>query len=1008
MNESSKLTQFILRSILITRSDPRSERGYAMLIVSMLLIILLSLAAAYVTFASLATKRTDAFVDGNSAFTVAESGLNTRAQDLRQRFLDFGIPKGTVPGITTQSLPQRMSSCFSVAIPAGSRKSVQNIDNDFECRNYGFRNNNNLGGGGLVLSQRDNSSASSNFIGYTFVSPAQDYTITPPSAMLIGAGETYAGLMAQQYKYSVFSTAKKPVQNQSANYTAEEISAKSREAAGTKIDGDPALIASYNAKQTQATTNAAENSTVNTILETTFKNYAIPLFQFAAFYKRDLEINSTSNMIVNGWTHTNGNLYIQPTPQQPTDPGIDFLGKVTASGEIYNRVDASTIQRNGTARVQLSTASYYTMPAYSSSRVSPFTQAELSSSSGKVIDGVGGAVTLNPPDATFLRKRNYYDNSIGDYFGKADIRLEAVPDRLLPFNLIAIQSGANATGGACSTSPPAAGSDPAANYIDPTRQGASFKCTQLNKGQLLSVSQPVLVLTKGHAEEETRFCGLTAGIVDRTRNLIDYANVTANPTVLALSIAKQDIVLRALQTVIVGHNIPLNYSVVIKDGILPVSLQTAFRELLTSNSLNLNLSSDQIKSIATASPASIAKARKSCFLPAPIGRVVKSQAGVISDGVFDRRENRSISTIQTNIESLTVWNRDGRYVSIGGNLNTDTASTSSDRLNSATNTTTYSTNNLLFIKAAATGSVVGSFEKLGLSGGDRTEGGLIFHAIVNDDLNGDGSIDSAKDVVGDSTAKIYKQNADGSNILDSTGNSITIDYSRRYKGGAIRQSPYGFAFSGGNNLPAPLSVVSDQAIYLQGDWNNYPSAWQSSAILGDTIATLSNNCLSPGASDPGGVLTGQINCLIPTTLPGTAQRPWTRGNVQSGTGFMYRANPTTVKAAFLSLTDRSNGNLGTGRGFGTTPQIYSGGLNNYMRMVEDWSGQAFNYTGSFVSLGYPIEFSGAYQAGGLVNSYYGIPIRNFSYETNFNSFEKLPPLTPRVIYLQQEVFKRSY
>jgi hypothetical protein len=77
-------------------------------------------------------------------------------------------------------------------------------------------------------------------------------------------------------------------------------------------------------------------------------------------------------------------------------------------------------------------------------------------------------------------------------------------------------------------------------------------------------------------------------------------------------------------------------------------------------------------------------------------------------------------------------------------------------------------------------------------------------------------------------------------------------------------------------------------------------------------------------------------------------------------------------------------------------------------MLENWggaTGQFFNYSGSFVSLGTPMEYSGNYLPGG---TYYNIPRRNFNFEPRFNSFTSLPPLPPRAIYLQQDVFKRNY
>ena len=84
-----------------------------------------------------------------------------------------------------------------------------------------------------------------------------------------------------------------------------------------------------------------------------------------------------------------------------------------------------------------------------------------------------------------------------------------------------------------------------------------------------------------------------------------------------------------------------------------------------------------------------------------------------------------------------------------------------------------------------------------------------------------------------------------------------------------------------------------------------------------------------------------------------------------------------------------------------------------MRMLEKWGGGGtnlpyFNYSGSFVSLSNPLESSGVYGGGGGTNSYYQIPNRNFNFDDKFSTFTNLPPLSPRAIYLQQDVFKRNY
>jgi hypothetical protein len=934
------------------------------------------------TMTNMSKAATNAYVDGSNTFYASESGLNRRAEQLRQKFIGYSAPGGTSPGNTTSVVTAaNMSNCFALS----TTTSVSS--NDFECRNYAFQYNNSV----AVLKNSSNAASMGgsneitdknttvNYTAYTFVADKTNYSTTSnpaaPVPQRIPAGQAYAGLNAQEYRYTVYATAAKP-----------------------------------------DSINTFQASDAKTVLQMDFKSRVIPLFQFAAFYNRDLELNSTSQMIVSGWVHTNANLYIQPTPTNPANPGTDFRSNVTAAGDIYNRVDASIITRNGTARVLMTSSpdTFLNLPDYDAGRTTSVTALEMAPFGGKVLNGTGGAVTLNPPEAGFLRKRNYFNNKIGEYFGKADLRLEMVPDRLVFFNFTAIQSGANAIGGACSTSPPAAGSDPVANYIDSERSGNNFKCSQLSKGQLLSMAQPVLVLTRGNAEQETRFCDdPAAGTIDRTRDLINYDNYNADPTVAALTTQQQDKVLRALQVAVSSYEIPLDYNTVVDGGSLPIAVQNTFKELLDDATLNIGLTPTQINSIKVTAPAKIAKARKSCFLPAPVQKVMNGNT--FADGFFDRRENRQLKMVQTNIESLTIWNRDGRYVNMGNDLTINTTATNAALLlslqsgdpSTPATADAYSTNNLLFVKAPPSGTNVGSFEKLGLAAADRTEGGLVLHATVNDDLDGNGAISAGTDAMGDNTQPIYKKNADGTDFRDANNNRVVMDYYRRYKNNTSRQSPYGFAFNGGKNLPGPLTVVTDQGIYLQGDYNNYPNEKKSASILADTITTLSVNCISPNtATDPTNVSTGQINCGIPAGTGGT--RPWTGGNVNQGSGSMYDANATTINAAFLSYTDQSVGNLGVGRGFNGGTQNFSGGLNNYMRMLEDWAGQPLNYNGSFISLGNPLEFSGAYVFAGGGASYYWIPIRNFSYDTSFNSFDQLPPLTPRAIYLQQEVFKRNY
>ncbi len=956
--QNQSLLQFTLKAQRILQQDKTSDPGYAMLVVSIVTLLLFSLMVAFLTVTNISKASTNAYVDSTSTFYAAEAGLNQRVASLRQKFTNYEQPEGTSPGVAGEAVTaENVSNCYSIAV------GVQ-TSNEFECRNYLFNSTENSA---LVTGSASNtttidSSKINKYTAYTFVADKTTYTNTNPpiaSASVIPPGEDFAGLNAQNYQYTVYATATK----------------QDMAVGGDKGDAVTILQA-----------------------DTTLRR--IPIFQFAYFSDIDMEFAVLGNLIVNGSVHTNGNLYAEH--RWHASDYLEFQGTVTAAGDIYNRQysvpdwfrSSSFPPQTTRFLIGNSPSTYEPLPPIddTATHVSPLTQSQLIPFNNKLKSSVP---ILKVPSAGFLRKRNYYDNKVSEYFGKADLRIEMVPDRAIPFDVTAITTLLGADNGSCiSTYTP--GSDPAKNYIDPTRQkltGKTFNCTQLNKGQLMSLSQPVLVLTQ-NAEEETRFCKMTSGIIERTRDTIDYDGVvTADATMNALTATQRDKVIRALQTAIVSATTPIDYANVTKGGTLDSATRSVFEELLKDTTLNIGLSAAQIDSLTAAPPANIAKSRNSCFLPAPIAMVQKQDG---TPGFFDRRERKLRRVLQTNIESLTIWNRDGRYVSMDSDLTAEPTIAPTDRASSLNYDNLYSTKQLLFLTATANPtSPVGSFEHLGLALADRTEGGLVLHETVNDNLSGDGTTDAANNVVADSTKPIYKLNHDTTPELDASGNKIILDYYRTGKGeskganSAQRlvsvSSAYGFAISGGRNLPGPLTIATDRPMYLQGDYNTYPDRRQPAAILADTITALSANCVSPGTTqDLLNVKTGQLNCGVPF-----------------GVG-LHDAATAHYNAAFVSNADSSIGNDGRPS---SLPKYMGGGGSQYLSTLEDWGGKTLNALGSFVWIGSTLESDGAF----IVNDVYSIyGNANYVYDSNFNSFNLLPPLTPMAVYLKQDVFKRKY
>jgi hypothetical protein len=203
--------------------------------------------------------------------------------------------------------------------------------------------------------------------------------------------------------------------------------------------------------------------------------------------------------------------------------------------------------------------------------------------------------------------------------------------------------------------------------------------------------------------------------------------------------------------------------------------------------------------------------------------------------------------------------------------------------------------------------------------------------------------------------------------------------------------------SAGTANPTGLTVVSDQAVYVEGDYNTGTVAnpWMPAAFMGDSLNVLSNNW---SGNPTAGGWTGAGG---PSNCRNDCQSRWPL-NARPGVS-------TTINAAFLAGVDV------------TTAGNYNGGLENYPRFHESWAG-TFTYRGSFVSLGAPAHSNGiwcstggscAYGAGGCPSAtascnIYNPPTRAWDYDTNFQNVANLPPITPRFVTVQQIVFTENF
>jgi hypothetical protein len=163
-----------------------------------------------------------------------------------------------------------------------------------------------------------------------------------------------------------------------------------------------------------------------------------------------------------------------------------------------------------------------------------------------------------------------------------------------------------------------------------------------------------------------------------------------------------------------------------------------------------------------------------------------------------------------------------------------------------------------------------------------------------------------------------------------------------------------------------FTVATAQPMYV---WGNYNSANDSGSSLGQNSTTF---------TWPAALMADSITILSAN---------WTDAN----STFAYKTTcttggptpkTTTVNAAMLEGIVRS------------TNGIYSGGLENFLRLLENWSGVNLWYNGSIVVM-FPSQYATNYQVAPSSSGYYNAPVRKWAFDTNFVSQDGLPPLTPQ-------------
>lgn len=192
------------------------------------------------------------------------------------------------------------------------------------------------------------------------------------------------------------------------------------------------------------------------------------------------------------------------------------------------------------------------------------------------------------------------------------------------------------------------------------------------------------------------------------------------------------------------------------------------------------------------------------------------------------------------------------------------------------------------------------------------------------------------------------------------------EYTLRIKNGSSLPT-----YTGNSTIPG-LTVATDNPVYIQGDFNTGTSPASNNSSNPDPTTPTANNYTRQAAAIIGDSVTLLSNA-------------W-QDNHSSNALSSRLASNTTVNAAIVA------GDVPSGGG------SYSGGAENLVRLLEDWTGKRFTYYGSLVEIYHSAQAKGKWNNN---NNIYNPPAQYFYFDSKFQSTSP-PGNLYFASYLQQQ------
>ncbi len=193
-----------------------------------------------------------------------------------------------------------------------------------------------------------------------------------------------------------------------------------------------------------------------------------------------------------------------------------------------------------------------------------------------------------------------------------------------------------------------------------------------------------------------------------------------------------------------------------------------------------------------------------------------------------------------------------------------------------------------------------------------------------------------------------------------------------------------------------FTVASENNVYVQGNYN----------------ATHANSPPSQGNTPYTQYFPQDTALHIPASIVADGitilSNAWNDGqSFSSSTTSPYNqstrvAQTTTMRFAMISGDTIASRSATPNQG-GISPRL-NGGVHNFKRFLETWTGQRLDYSGSLINLFNSRNASGPFKC---CNEVYNPPIRNWVFDGTFLDPARLPPGTPFFQYVQTTGFLRT-